>query len=95
MLQINCPFCGPRDEAEFTYRGDATVTRPAAGSNDPEAAFVTYVYDRKNPKGWHVEWWHHSSGCRQWLKVARHTVTNEIAAVACATDALTAPGGGA
>ncbi|MFM8681042.1 MAG: sarcosine oxidase subunit delta, partial [Alphaproteobacteria bacterium] len=28
MLQINCPHCGPRDETEFTYRGDATVARP-------------------------------------------------------------------
>ena len=28
MLQIHCPHCGPRDEAEFTYRGDASVSRP-------------------------------------------------------------------
>ena len=29
MHRIDCPWCGPRDEAEFAYRGDATVRRPA------------------------------------------------------------------
>ena len=30
MLRIACPFCGPRDEVEFRYRGDA-MRSPAAG----------------------------------------------------------------
>ena len=30
MIRIDCPWCGPRDEIEFTYRGDATRARPAA-----------------------------------------------------------------
>jgi sarcosine oxidase subunit delta len=83
MLRIPCPHCGLRDEAEFSYRGDATVARPA-----PDAgidAFHDYVYLRANPKGWHVEWWQHAQGCRQWLKVTRHTVTHEIAEVTGAT----------
>ena len=53
MLRIPCPYCGARDEVEFTYRGDATVTRPA-----PEAAidaFHDYLYLRRNPRGWQVE----------------------------------------
>ena len=29
MLLIPCPWCGPRAQAEFTYGGDATLTRPA------------------------------------------------------------------
>ena len=78
MLQIKCPHCGIRDEAEFSYRGDATVQRPTA--DDPDA-FVDYVYNRANPRGWHTEWWQHSAACRQWLKVTRHTVTHEISAV--------------
>jgi sarcosine oxidase delta subunit len=28
MLRIACPNCGERDEVEFRYRGDATLTRP-------------------------------------------------------------------
>ena len=88
MLRIPCPFCGPRDETEFAYRGDATVARPSA-EGDMEA-FLHYVYARGNPKGWHVEWWQHA-GCRQWLKVLRHTVTHEIRAAVPATMPLTVP----
>lgn len=89
MHRIACPFCGERDEAEFRYRGDATVARPAADAG--EAAFVAYVYERGNPRGWHVEWWHHVFGCRRVLKVVRHTLTHEIAAVGLPGDALAAP----
>jgi sarcosine oxidase subunit delta len=89
MHLIPCPHCGPRDEAEFSYRGDATLTRP-----DPTApieAFVGFVYVRKNPRGWHLEWWQHTGGCRQLVKVLRHTVTHVIAATAAATDRLDLP----
>jgi sarcosine oxidase subunit delta len=89
MHRIDCPWCGVRDEIEFAYRGDATVGRPA-----PEAgidAFYAYVYERENPRGWHVEWWHHASGCRQWIKVVRHTLTHDIHATAKATETVAAP----
>ena len=46
MIRIDCPWCGPRDEIEFTYRGDATVH--AAGRRDaPAEAFYDYVYARR------------------------------------------------
>ncbi|MBM3531421.1 MAG: sarcosine oxidase subunit delta [Alphaproteobacteria bacterium] len=89
MHRIDCPWCGVRDEAEFSYRGDATVKRPPADGG--AEGFYAYVYDRTNPKGWHVEWWHHVAGCRQFLKVVRHTVTHEIRSVAKATDEVAAP----
>lgn len=76
MLQIRCPHCGTRDEVEFRYRGDASVTRPPPEAS--EDAFLAYLYDRQNPKGWQLEWWHHVHGCRQVIKVLRHTVTHEI-----------------
>lgn len=84
MHQIKCPWCGIRDEAEFRYRGDASPARPA-----PEAgaeAFYDFVYTRDNAKGWQVEWWHHAGGCRQWIKVVRHTVTHEIRRTATAVE---------
>jgi heterotetrameric sarcosine oxidase delta subunit len=28
MMLIPCPWCGPRNQIEFTYGGDATVRRP-------------------------------------------------------------------
>ena len=76
MLRIRCPWCGERDEIEFRYRGDASVSRPAADA--PLAEFNAYVYERENACGWHLEWWLHVGGCRKLLKVARHTMTHEI-----------------
>ena len=35
-MRIKCPYCGERALEEFTYRGDATVTRPK--SLEPAAA---------------------------------------------------------
>ena len=78
-MRIPCPYCGPRDEAEFSFRGDAGVRRPAAEADTD--AFYDYVYTRANPKGWTLEWWQHAGGCRAWLQVRRHTVTHEISAV--------------
>lgn len=89
MLRIPCPYCGVRDEVEFRYRGDASVVRPA-GDAAPEA-FLAYVYERANPQGWHLEWWLHAGGCRQLLKVVRHTGTHAIAAVGLPGDALPLP----
>ena len=89
MLRIRCPWCGIRDEAEYQYWGDATVT-PVALDADAESAYEA-VYIRANPKGWHVEWWHHVAGCRQFVKVVRHTVTHEIAATGHPGDELEIP----
>lgn len=91
MLRITCPHCGVRDEVEFRYRGDASVQRPLADAD--AAAFVAYVYERDNPRGWHHEWWYHAAGCRQYLQLWRHTVTHTIHAVGTATDTLTPPHG--
>ncbi|NMJ42934.1 sarcosine oxidase subunit delta [Roseomonas sp. JC162] len=90
MLRIPCPHCGARDEVEFIYRGDATVTRP--GPDGDVGAFHDYLYLRRNPRGWQVEWWQHNGGCRTFLKVLRHTVTHEVRAVATATETLEVPG---
>jgi sarcosine oxidase subunit delta len=89
VIRIDCPYCGVRDETEFDYRGDATVQRPAADAT-PDA-FHDYVYTRGNPRGWHLEWWHHAAGCRQFLKVLRHTMTHEVRAVATATGRVDIP----
>ena len=84
-MLITCPYCGPRDVAEFTYQGDATRTRPDPASTD-QAAWNAYVYQRANPAGDHVEYWQHSGGCRVHLTVVRNTVTHEIKSTALARD---------
>ncbi|MBV8783447.1 MAG: sarcosine oxidase subunit delta [Gammaproteobacteria bacterium] len=89
MLRIPCPWCGVRDEVEFRYRG-ARLTRPEDGAG--AEAFVSYVYARANPAGWHWEWWLHVAGCRRLLAVRRHTLTHEIAAVHDAAEAPSAAG---
>ena len=89
MLRLACPHCGLRDEVEFHYRGDASVSRPVADA--PHEAFQAYVYDRGNPAGWHLEWWQHVHGCRQVLKVLRDTVSHEIQAVVSRHDEIPLP----
>jgi len=39
---------------------------------------MDYIYIRSNPKGPHDEFWHHTSGCRKFVKVRRDVVTHEI-----------------
>lgn len=88
MLQLRCPWCGPRDEVEFRYRGDASVARPAGDA--PLEDFTAYVYVRRNPCGWHREWWLHHAGCRMVFQVERHTLTHEVRGV----DTAATSGGG-
>ena len=81
MILIDCPFCGRRDHAEFTYVGDATRVRPADPAAASDAAWADYLFMRSNPKGSHAERWVHAHGCRQWFYLRRHTVTHAVAAV--------------
>ena len=79
-MRITCPHCGPRDLVEFSYQGDATLTRPDPASADQDA-WNAYVYDRANPAGEHREVWQHSGGCRKHLVVTRNTLTHVISGV--------------
>ena len=78
MLIIPCPYCGPRDEIEFSCGGEAHIARPLAENTITDADFADYLFIRDNPKGVFLERWRHSAGCRQWFNVARDTVTHEI-----------------
>jgi methylglutamate dehydrogenase subunit B len=86
-MRIPCPYCGLRDSAEFSYKGDATGTRPDPGAADALERFHDYVYMRDNPAGPHQEWWYHGAGCRSWLKVTRDTTSHEIGAVRLGSEA--------
>ena len=80
MLLIPCPWCGPRDEAEFHYGAQADVPYPADPGSLTDEEWAAYLFTRTNPKGELHERWFHTAGCRQWLTVTRNTVTNEITA---------------
>jgi len=80
MLQITCPYCGTRDEHEFTYAREAHIARPTNQDQMSDQEWADYLFMRKNPKGIHYERWMHAKGCRRYFNVARHTVTHEILA---------------
>ncbi len=81
MLLIHCPFCGPRDESEFTCGGEAHIVRPKDPDALSDAQWADYLFMRANPKGAHFERWVHAQGCRRWFNVCRDTVSHEILAV--------------
>ena len=81
MLMIDCPWCGIRDESEFTYGGEGHIVRPHDPESVSDDSWSDYLFMRKNTKGLHMEQWFHSYGCRRWFNVARDTVTDKILAI--------------
>ncbi|MFI1927726.1 sarcosine oxidase subunit delta family protein [Streptomyces sp. NPDC020377] len=81
MLLISCPWCGPRDEAEFHYGGQAHVPYPEDSAALTDEEWARYLFFRDNPKGPFAERWSHAAGCRKWFNAVRDTSTNEVLAV--------------
>ncbi len=81
MLQIQCPWCGVRDEDEFTCGGQAHIIRPVNPTDASDQQWATYLFERVNPKGVNLERWRHTFGCRQWFNMARDTVSHKIVAI--------------
>ena len=78
MLLIPCPICGPRPEAEFTYAGEAHITRPPDPSALDDATWTAFLHSRTNPKGEHAERWRHTHGCGRFFNAIRNTVTDRF-----------------
>lgn len=78
MLLIVCPHCGPRNNDEFVFGGEAS-SRP--GPEVSPDTWRSYLYDRANVAGWQTEQWFHVAGCRRFLNIERNTITNEIRSV--------------
>ncbi|MFJ9632535.1 sarcosine oxidase subunit alpha family protein [Streptomyces sp. NPDC101175] len=81
MLLIPCPWCGPRDEAEFHYGGQTHVAYPENPADLTDEEWARYLFFRANPKGPFAERWSHAAGCRRWFNAVRDTSTNEILTV--------------
>jgi sarcosine oxidase, subunit delta len=75
MLLIECPWCGPRPETDFTYGGEAHIARPSRPEACSDEEWGDYLYMRSNPRGLHREQWCHSAGCRRWFTAERDTVS--------------------
>lgn len=78
MLEIACPYCGVRNEDEYTFLVEGGVVRPQDPACTTDNEWADYLFNRNNIKGVHYELWQHRFGCRQWLAVARNTVSHEI-----------------
>lgn len=78
MLLIECPWCGAREQTEFSYHGEAHIARPADPDALSDEEWAAYLFARKNPKGVHYELWMHAFGCRRFFQMARNTVSGEM-----------------
>jgi heterotetrameric sarcosine oxidase delta subunit len=78
VMLIPCPHCGPRNANEFVWAGERRPRPDPAAATTTPAAWRAYLYERLNPAGWTTEHWYHRFGCRRYLLVERHTVSNEI-----------------
>ena len=68
MQLIECPWCGPREETEFHYGGQAHVAYPEGPAALTDEQWAHYVFFRANPKGKFAERWVHSAGCRRSMR---------------------------
>ncbi len=80
MFLIRCPYCGPRDQTEFTYAGEAHIARPAWRDDMSDAQWAEFVFHRTNTKGVFAERWVHTHGCRKYFNVLRNTATDAFLA---------------
>jgi sarcosine oxidase subunit delta len=75
MMRIPCPHCGPRAQSEFIYERTLDSVVPL---NAPPQEAMAKLFTRNNPRGVDDEIWRHTYGCRAWMVLTRHRVTNEI-----------------
>ncbi|GAA3731605.1 sarcosine oxidase subunit delta [Spinactinospora alkalitolerans] len=80
-MLIPCPYCGPREETEFHYGGQAHVAHPADPAALSDTEWGHYLFFRANPKGRFAERWRHSVGCGRWFNAIRDTATHELVRV--------------
>lgn len=81
MLLFSCPNCGPRNETEFHYGGQAHVAYPETPDQLSNREWAEYLFYRENTKGLFAERWVHTAGCRKWFNMLRDTVSYEIKSV--------------
>ena len=77
MQCYTCPFCGPRDETEFFYGGEAGKERPEPSAEVTAERWAEWLYGETNSKGPSREIWLHLT-CGEFFLMERHTVTHEV-----------------
>ena len=77
MQLFPCPFCGPREESEFHYGGEAGNLRPD-GSDVTAERWAGYLHMRDNPKGAVREIWVHLT-CGEFFAMSRNSGNHQVA----------------
>ncbi len=77
MQLFTCPFCGPRNETEFHFAGEAGKLRPDTTQTISDAEWSNYLFSRRNTKGAAREAWIHLT-CREMFIMERNTVTMDV-----------------
>lgn len=77
MQIFPCPFCGPRDEREFHFAGEAGKTRPDTTQTVSDVDWAKYLYTQRNEKGPVREIWMHLP-CSEVFVMERNSVTMEV-----------------
>ena len=102
MLLIHCPYCNETlPEAEFTYAGEAHITRATDPSALGDDEWEGFLFIRSNVRGPHYERWRHLHGCGRFFNAVRDTVSDrflttypagqpraDLAALPAATDGV-------
>lgn len=77
MQLFPCPFCGPRDETEFHFGGEAGKHRPEPAADVSAEKWAEYLHFEANPKGPSREIWVHLT-CGEFFLMGRDTLTHEV-----------------
>ena len=77
MQLFPCPLCGPRDEREFHFAGEAGKQRPRTSDQVSDAEWDSYLNTQRNEKGQAQEIWCHLP-CQEYFIMERDTVTMDV-----------------
>jgi sarcosine oxidase subunit delta len=92
MLLIECPYCGPRPELEFSHGGQAHIARPKNPTDVSVEDWTDFLYMRSNLKGVHAERWRHTHGCARFFNALRDTTTDHFLATYEVGESASTPG---
>ncbi len=79
MQIFPCPFCGSRDETEFTFGGEAGKVRPAPADAVSPEDWSRFLHLHPNPRGAVREIWRHDT-CGEFFLMERDTLTHRVSA---------------
>lgn len=80
MFLIDCPYCGMRDQSEFSNAGEAHRIRETRADDMTDAQWADFLFMRKNTKGLYAERWYHAAGCRKFFNQLRNSASDEVLA---------------